>query len=69
MSIFRQRDSLNWLSFFSISEKAKKQRFSTVPIFGVPEIGFFCWFSTNKMRGKALFFGRLLYLLFSRGGL
>ena len=25
MSIFRQRDSLNWLSFFSISEKEKKQ--------------------------------------------
>ena len=25
MSIFRQRDSLNWLSFFSISEKDKKQ--------------------------------------------
>ena len=25
MSIFRQRDSLNWLSFFSIPEKDKKQ--------------------------------------------
>ena len=31
MSIFRQRDSLNWLSFFSIPEKEKKQTLDQIP--------------------------------------